>query len=264
MVDSLVIVGCGGAGVKFLSHIRKFTNHRCIGINDASGEIRVDREKIRIVESVHGNMIFQIYPWIKEISAENIVVVGGLGGEIGTNVAKIIGEAHGKKSNIYGIFSEPFRSESSFRRERTKEAKKVIRERYRGVFYLPNDALVDYYPNLKMEESMMLHPVVMRHIIQDFERMILKNSMNISLKGEMGIGIGFGSGKERIRLAVEDALDSPWLMEGKKYAFITGNVDREDVEVVLRNYNFEFWEFYNTEEYGEEIKATIIGKNEKN
>ncbi len=255
-----MVIGCGGAGVRFLNHIRKFTRSRCVGINDASGEIRVSREKITIVDSVHGTMFFQVYPWLRDLGGENMIIIGGLGGEIGTNLAKLMGEVYGKKYNLYGIFAEPFRSESSFRRTREEVARKKIDETYRAVFYLPNDALVDYYPNLKMEESMMIHPVVMRHVIQDFERIILKNSLNISLSGRMGLGVGFGSGKERIRLAVEDALDSPWHVGNPRYAFFSGNVDREDIEVVVRDYDFEFWDFYRTEEYGEQIKATILSK----
>ncbi len=262
-MDSLLILGCGGAGVKFLNYVREFTKSPMLGINDASGDIRVSREKMEMVDSVHGDMFLQVYPWLREIRGENIMVLAGLGGVVGTNLVKLIGSAIGKRKNLHGVMVEPFSFESSVRKERAESIKESVERNYRSVIYLANDPLAKYYSALKMEESMKIHPIIMGHYIKDFERMILKNSMNFGLSGVLGIGIGFGVGRERIRLAVEDAMDSPWLADGRRAVFISGNADREDVEVVMSEYDIEFWDFYSTEEYGEKIKATVISKNKK-
>ncbi len=259
-MHSLVLVGCGGAGVKFLKHVRKFVEATYFEVNDSSQGIKMDRRLAEMVDSVHGDMLSKIYPWLKEIRGEHVVVLAGLGGVIGTEASKLIGKALGKSTNLYGIFAEPFSMESPERKRRSEGAKVAIERDYRAVFYLPNDPLVRYYPNLSIKDVLEVHPVVIQHLLQDFQRMILKNSMNIDLRGVLGLGIGFGVGKERIRIAIEDALDSPWHLGEVRYAFISGDVDREDVEIVAREYGFDFWDFYKTQEYGERIKVTAISK----
>ena len=257
---SLVLVGCGGAGVKFLNHVRRFVTVPAYSINESSADIKVERHLAEMVDSVHGTMVYEVYPWLKLIRGENVIVMSGLGGVTGTGIAKLIGRALKKNSTLYGIFAEPFSMESPERRRVSEEAKSVLEENYHTLFYLPNDALVKYYPNLSIKDVLEVHPVVIQHLIQDFQRVIMKNTMNIELRGVLGLGIGFGVGKERIRIAIEDALDSPWHVGEVRYAFISGNVDREDVEIVAREYGFDFWDFYRTQEYGERVKVTAISK----
>ncbi len=256
---NLAVLGCGGAGIKFLSEIECNSNIHCIGINDVSGDIRVSRDKAMMVDSIHGAMAFELYPWLENIAAERIVVLAGLGGVIGTSIAKLIGAVLGKKHELYGIFAEPFSFESPERGQRCNEAKHVINTTYRAVIYLPNDPIVKYYPNLSMAESMKIHGVVMRHLIHDFEHMV-NHALQFGLRGELGVGIGFGVGRDRIRLAIEDAIDSPWHKGSKRYTLFSGNLEREDIAVVARAYDFEYWDFVRTNEYGEQVKVTILSK----
>ncbi|GEM_PF-2694145 len=256
----LVVVGCGGAGTKFLQFVRKFIKSPSITINEHSSDILVDRSKAIMADSVHGKMIYEIYPWLQNISGENILVLGGLGGVVGTNISKLIGKALRKKSNVYGIFAEPFSAESEIRTKIARKAKNDIDKNYHAVIYLPNDKLIDYYPNLTMKEALEVHYVVIKHIVQDFERQIIRNMGKIEFRGTIGVGIGFGSGRERIRVSIEDALDSPWHVGTPRYAFFSGNLEREDIKVIIREYDFEYWDLYKTEEYGEEVKSVIFSR----
>ena len=256
---NLAILGCGGAGIKFLSDIECISNILCIGINDVSGNIKITRDKAIMVDSIQDDIAFELYPWLENIAAERIVVLAGLGGIIGTSIAKLVGTVLGKKHEVYGIFAEPFSFESPERGQRCNEAKSVINKTYRAVVYLPNDPLVKYYSNLAMAESMKIHGVVMRHLVHDFEYMV-NYASQFGLQGVLGVGIGFGVGRDRIRLAIEDAIDSPWHNGNRRYALFSGNLEREDIEVVVKAYDFEYWDFVRTDEYGEQVKVTVLSR----
>ncbi len=259
-MNSIVLVGCGGAGIKFLSYVRRFTTGTSISINDSRADIVVNRNRIGLGDSLPISMIYEIYPWLEKISGANVIVLAGLGGNTGTQLAETIGVALHSKSRLIGIFSEPFSSESPERLDRTEKAMSNILKNYATVILLSNEALAKYYPHLPINKMFNLHPIIMRYLIQDIERLIIKNMVNFEFTGRLGVGIGFGAGKDRIRLAINDAMDSPWHAGRKRYAFITGDAEREDVKITIGQYDFEFWDFYPTEEYGEKIRATVFSK----
>ncbi len=256
---SILLISCGGAGKRFIEEVRKAGPFKTLTINDSLADINVSESAAKLADSLVDKQAFELFPWLEKIEYEYIVVIAGLGGLMGSSMAVIIGKALHRRAKIYGMFSEPFKNEGKSRVKTTIWAKKEIEKTYRGAFYLSNEEIFNYYPNLKIGDAMRIHPVVMKHLLRDMYLAVIPRRPSW-LEGNMGAGVGFGVGRERIRLAIEDAVDSPWLTPGEKYAVVSGDIDKEDVEPVIKHYDFEDWIFYHTQEHGSEIKVTVISK----
>jgi len=256
-VYSSVILGCGGAGVRFGRFVAQFSRSKFVSIDRAGADIVVNPNKLAMVPNLSARMLVEVFPWVEAIDSEVILVIAGLGGVVGTGVAELVGRAFSSRRTVIGMFTEPFSGESPSRVQRSRDALERMLKNYSAVIPMSNAKIADYYPNLAINDAMNIHPIVLRHLVQDFERMLIpRNYMPV---GRVGVGVGFGVGKERIRLAIEDALDSPWLFGTNRAVLVSGDVEHEDVELVLRDYDFEHWELYRTGEYGEQIKATVLG-----
>jgi len=256
----LGVVGCGGAGSRFARYVENETGIRSIRINDHGGDINVDRKLVYAYADVSPKVISQAFPWMMKLSFPYLFVVAGLGGGSGTGAAKLIGKARKAKSKLIGIFTLPFSSENKERRIRAEEAVKDIERYYDMYFVLDNDGLVKHYSHVPINVAMSISAEVMKHIVLDFKRIFLKNLINVNVSGELGVGIGMGVGKERIRVAIEDALDSPWIKGEKKIMLFSGDIELEDVEPVVKYYDPVFVDVYRTKEYGERVKVTILTK----
>ncbi len=256
-MDILSLVGCGGAGSKFARYVSERTGVRATVINDSGGDINLDGNKAEAYVSVGANILSSTFPWLKRIGSQNTFVLAGLGGVLGTSVVRLI--ANSKRNiDLYGIFTLPFKTENEGRRKRAMEAMKDIERGFTGYIILDNDGLIRHYSNIPIPVAMEIPAEVMRHIVLDFRNMVIKNAMNLRLAGRMGVGIGFGVGKERIRVAIEDALDSPWITDGRKVMLFSGDLDAEEVKYVVRDYDVDFYDVYRTPEYGEEVKVTVL------
>ena len=256
----LGIVGCGGAGSRFARYVENETGIRSIRINDHGGDINVDRKLVYAYADVSPKIISQTFPWMMKLSFPYLFVVAGLGGVVGTSLVKLIGKGKKRSSRLIGIFTLPFSSENRERRKRAIEAKEMIERYYDIYFILDNDGLVNHYSYVPINVAMSIPAEVMKHIVLDFKRVIIKNFLNMNLRGEYGVGVGLGVGKEKIRVAIEDALDSPWIGNGKKVMVFSGNIEKEDVIPIVKSYDPAFVDVYHTHEYGERVKVTIISE----
>lgn len=260
IVEVIKLIGCGGAGSRFASYIAQEIGVDILRINDKHGDLNVDGRLIKAYEDVSPRLISQAFPWINRLSSPYLFVVAGLGGIVGTGAAKLIGKARKGKSKLIGIFTLPFSSENKERRIRAEKAVKDIERYYDMYFVLDNDGLVKQYSHVPINVAMSISAEVMKHIVLDFKRIFLKNLINVNVSGELGVGIGMGVGKERIRVAIEDALDSPWIKGEKKIMLFSGDIELEDVEPVVKYYDPAFVDVYRTKEYGERVKVTILTK----
>ena len=111
----LKVIGCGGSGIKFLNYVRRGIYVDAISINDSNSDIIVNRKIVGIYDSMHPSVFVHTFPWLKDIRASNIVVLSGLGGEIGTNIARIIGREYHNKLRLIGIFTTPFKTENNMK-----------------------------------------------------------------------------------------------------------------------------------------------------
>ncbi len=253
----LALIGCGGAGSKFASYVARYTGVRATTINEHAADIVVDKKKVEAYATVDKKLISMAFPWLARINSPYVFVLAGLGGNLGTNLVRIIGKTK-RRSKLIGLFTLPFSSENKVRRETAQGVLADIEMYYDMYFVLDNDGLVNYYSNIPITAAMSIPTEVMRHIVLDFRNMLIKNMMSVPLKGKLGIGIGFGAGKNRMEVAIEDALDSPWIDGGRRIMLFSGDIELEDAKVASRNYNPIFVDVYRTSEYGDEVKVTIM------
>ncbi len=254
----LTILGCGGAGVRFAEYVTSQLSVRPIFINEHDGDIKVDKKKVMAYATVDKKLINMAFPWIPRISSPYIFVLAGLGGVLGTNIARILGKAKRSQNKLIGLFTLPFSSENRGRIELAREALKDIRKSYDMYFILDNDGLLKHYSHIQIRVAMNIPPEVMKHIILDFRNILIKNMLSVPLRGELGVGVGFGSGKNRLEVAINDALDSPWISDGDMVMLFTGDVDIEDARMAAKPYDPVFLDVYRTPYYGEDVKVTII------
>jgi len=257
-VHTLSVIGCGGAGNKFLDYIPDIPEIQKISINTEHGDVIVDSDRIGVYMTAPRNIILSQFPWIQKIDSEDVFLIAGLGGNTGSEICRILARAVGRKRRLWGIFTLPFEWENEKRKALAREVLKDIKDIYRGYFLMENEKLAKQYPELKIEIAMGIPAVVTKHIIVDFLRIGMKNMLHRKIRGEFGVGVGFGVGKNRIQVAIEDAMSSPWLGSGKKLIFISGDAEREEVGYVVKRYSPVLWDTHITKEYGEKIKATVI------
>ncbi len=257
-MGTLKVLGCGGAGSRFLRYIRRSTPVEGYSINDKNSDIIVDPQKVIAYADVSSPLIMRAFSWVSHITEPYIFVLAGLGGDLGTSLAHLIGNAKRSKATLIGIFTLPFSSENMERRAYAIKALEKIEKLYHIYFVLDNDGLVRHYSHVPINVAMQIPPEVMKHIIIDFQRVLLKNMLNVKLQGRVGVGVGLGSGKNKLQVAIEDALDSPWLSEGKKIMLFSGELELEDAEIASKPYNPEFVDVYFTHEYGDQVKVTIL------
>ncbi len=244
--------------MRLLRHIPSSENIQKLSVNKVSGDIIVNPEDLEMYENTPASIIGERFGWMREIKGEDVFLLSGLGGFTGSMVCRLIGKVFGKKKRLWGLFIYPFSREGETRKENAERTLKDVEEHYRGYILMDNDSLLRHYPNLKLEIAMEIPGVVAKHLVVDFLRMGLKNMLHKTMYGKMGIGVGFGVGKERIEIAIEDALTSPWIRGGKKIILISGNLEKEDAKYVVEKHAPIFWDVYTTEEYGEQVKATVI------
>ncbi len=255
---SISVIGCGGAGVRLLDYIPAIGQIQKISINTIRGDIVIDPEELKMYENIPSTLVNERLKWIREIKSNDVFLLAGLGGQTGSTICKIIGKAIGKRKRLWGIFILPFAHEGDERRKVADKTLKYVAEFYRGYILMDNDSLARHYPDLKLEVAMEIPGVVAKHIVIDFLRIGLKNMLNKKMRGNMGVGIGFGVGKERIKVAIEDALRSPWIAGGDRIILISGRLQKDDAKYIVEKYEPYFWDVYTTDEYGEQVKATVI------
>ncbi|MCD6370821.1 MAG: cell division protein FtsZ, partial [Thermoplasmata archaeon] len=173
-MEMLGVVGCGGAGSRFARYVENETGIRSIRINDHGGDINVDRKLVYAYADVSPKIISQAFPWMMKLSFPYLFVVAGLGGLVGTSLVKLIGKGR-RSSRLIGIFTLPFSSENRERRKRAMEAKEIIEKYYDIYFILDNDGLVNNYSYVPINVAMSIPAEVMKHIVLDFKRVIIKN-----------------------------------------------------------------------------------------
>jgi len=256
-VDILSVVGFGGAGAKFARYVSQRTGVPAFVLNDSGADLNIPGSRLEPYVSVSPGMLATTFPWIKRIGTEHTFVLAGLGGVLGTSAVRIFSRAR-KGIHLYGLFTLPFFSENQGRKERAKEALGDIEENFQAYILLDNDGLMRHYSNLPIHVAMDIPAEVMKHVVMDFRNIVLKNITSLKLGGKLGVGVGFGVGKERIRVAIEDALDSPWISDGSRIMLFSGELDEEDVRYVVREYDADFYAVHRTPEYGEEVKVTIL------
>ncbi len=249
------VIGCGGAGSRFLRYLVRSLEFDGISINDANSDIVVDRNNVIAYSSAPKNYIEKQFSWINNIYGELTFVIAGLGGDIGTGLSRMLGKMK-KDSLLYGIFTFPFSSENESRLNKARDALKDIEKTFDGYFLIDNDSLVRFYSSVPIKIAMSIPAELAYHIINDFVYLVANKPS--FFKNAMGIGVGFGVGRERILISTQEALRSPWLKGNKMAILVSGDIDEEDARIALKHYSFDILKVRKDLSYGDKVKSLIV------
>jgi len=145
---------------------------------------------------------------------EVLFLFSGLGGETGSYIAPLITELAHYTTMTFASVCLPFSVEGSNRRAMAKEGLVRLKAASHMVAVYANDPLIKLAPNLPLSKAFGVMDHIMLSLPTDLCQCLTAEAMPL-LKENMGrkelrAGIGYGLGLERERLAVEDALTSPW------------------------------------------------------
>jgi cell division protein FtsZ len=158
-------------------------------------------------------------PWKKRLveavgRPDVLFLFSGLGGETGSYIAPLISELTHYTTMTFTSVCLPFSVEGSNRRAMAKEGLARLKAASHLVAVYANDPLIKLAPNLPlgkafgvMDQIMLSLPANLCQCLTAEALPVLKENLG---RRELRAGIGYGMGLEKERLAVEDALSSPW------------------------------------------------------
>ncbi|MCG7845070.1 MAG: hypothetical protein MIO90_06540 [Methanomassiliicoccales archaeon] len=167
-------------------------------------------------------------------------IFSGLGGETGSCLSPLIAELAHYSTLTFASVCLPFSVEGVGRRSLAKEGLARLRSAADMVAVYANDPLIKLAPNLPlgkafgvMDQIMLSLPMEM---CQSLTAEALPQLKEHFARRELRAGIGYGMGFDKERLAVEDALSSPWfpsaefVPDGVFMMVTQGGMDRLCVE----------------------------------
>ena len=195
---NIVVVGCGGSGNNTINRLKN------IGVDGVTTiAINTDRQHLEMIKADKKVLIGRSitkglgaggYPEIGRKAAElargvleellagaNLVFVcAGLGGGTGTGSAPVVAEIAKKQGAIViGMVQTPFKMERA-RIDKAKEGLKELKEYTDTVIVLDNNKLVEYVPNLPIEQAFSVMDQIISETIKGITDTITKPSlMNI-------------------------------------------------------------------------------------
>ena len=145
---------------------------------------------------------------------EVLFLFSGMGGETGSFIAPLITELTHYTTMTFSSVCLPFSVEGSNRRTMAKEGLARLKAASHMVAVYANDPLIKLAPNLPLGKAFGVMDQIMLSLPTDLCQCLTAEAIpllkeNLGRK-ELRAGIGYGMGLEKERLAVEDALTSPW------------------------------------------------------
>ena len=164
--------------------------------------------------------------------AKMVIIVAGLGGETGTDVAPVVARIAREKevTLTVGVVTIPFQFEGTNKILKALDGIEEMRKHVDALFIIDNQCLTEIYNDLdqsnafaKSDETLstavrslycLITPIDPR-VCMDF------NDVNYTLRkgGNAFIVSGFGSGERRVTKALENALESPLLKSCDVFSF---------------------------------------------
>ncbi|MFP3909317.1 MAG: cell division protein FtsZ [Archaeoglobaceae archaeon] len=189
-------------------------------------------------------------------SSDMVFICGGMGGGTGTGAAPVIAEIAKKQGAIVvGMVQTPFRVEKA-RTWKAEEGLEELRKRADTVVVLDNNKLVEYVPNLTIEQAFSVMDQLVSETIKGVTNTITQPSlMNIdfadvkAVMGEGGVAVMLvGESKSQTKAddVVKDCLNHPLLEVDYRGAtgaliHISGGADLtiKEAEEIVQNLTFE-------------------------
>ena len=174
--------------------------------------------------------------------ADMVFITAGMGGGTGTGAAPIVAKV-AKDLGILtvGVVTRPFTFEGKKRGEHAELGIKFLKKYVDSLVIVPNDKLLETVEeNTSLLEAFEMADEVLKQGIQGISELIINDALiNLDFadvttvmkdRGIAHMGVGRGSGEDRVAQAVKDAIESPLLetsIDGAKAVLInvTGGYD---------------------------------------
>jgi len=263
----IAVVGVGGAGCNTVDRMMKsgLKSAQTIAVNTDQLHLKVVQahKRVLIGSSVTKGLGAGGFPEVAtkcaEMSKEKlrevidqkelVFIAAGMGGGTGTGAAPVIAEvAKEAGAIVVSVVSMPFRLERA-RLQKAKWGLERLAAKSDTVIVIENDRLVNYVPNLPINEAFNLADAITGKAISGIsDTIMLPSLMNIDFadvksvmesKGFALISMGEGHGTDRIEQVVRNTMEHPLLdasYEGAKGALLhinggTGLTLGEGIEI---------------------------------
>jgi cell division protein FtsZ len=254
------VVGVGGGGCNAINRMvdAELQGVSFIAINtDRQALSRCKAEtKIQIGEKLTGGRGAGANPEIGQRAAEEtldeitsylqdadmVFVTAGMGGGTGTGAAPIVAKAAMDLGALtVAVVTRPFSFEGKKRKDRSDQGIQYLRNFVDSLVIIPNDKLISTSErNTSMIEAFAMADDVLRRGVQGISDLISEYGLvNVDFadvktimtgRGIAHMGVGIGSGENRIEEAVKNAVESPLLetcIDGAKaiLLYVAGGYD---------------------------------------
>ena len=221
--------------------------------------------------------------------AKMVIIVAGLGGETGTDVAPVVARIAREKevTLTVGIVTIPFQFEGTERIQMALAGIEEMRKHVDALFVINNEHLTEIDNDLNPSNAFLKTDEALTTVISSLYCLITPidprvcmdfNDVNYTLRkgGNAFIVSGFGSGERRVTKALENALESPLLKSCDVFSFkiilmiIYYNRDSESpllmeemnqIQEFMENFDHEvdvIWAPAHDSTLKDQIKVTIL------
>jgi len=237
---SVSVVGCGGGGCNTINRIADegIEGAELVAINTDAQDLQHSKAntKLLIGKEICGGRGAGSVPKQGEEAArededeiEKIVqdqdmvfITAGMGGGTGTGSAPVVAEIANEYALTVAIVTTPFTAEGEARRVNADGGLEKLRQHADTVIVVPNDKLLDFAPNLPLQQAFRICDEVLMRSVKGITELITKpNLVNLDfadVKTIMGgggvamIGLGDSSATtDKAEDSVTKALESPLL-----------------------------------------------------
>lgn len=234
------VVGCGGGGCNTINRIAKegIEGAELVALNTDAQDLQnsLASTKLLIGKETCGGRGAGSVPQQGEESArededeiEHIVqdqdmvfITAGMGGGTGTGSAPVVAEIASEHALTVAIVTTPFTAEGEARRTNADGGLKKLRKHADTVIVVPNDRLLDFAPNLPLQQAFRICDEVLMRSVKGITELITKpNLVNLDFAdvrtimeggGVAMIGLGESDATtDKAQDSVSGALDSPLL-----------------------------------------------------
>ena len=179
------------------------------GGDPEKGRTAAEESKDEISQSIQG--------------ADMVFITAGMGGGTGTGAASIVAEiAKNQGILTVAVVTKPFEFEGSYRAKLAIEGINKLKENVDTLIVIPNERILDIIEDdVTQAEAFFKVDEILRQGVTGIANIIKKHSdINVDFadvssimrnKGYAHLGVGEGSGKNRVQDAINEAINSPLL-----------------------------------------------------
>ena len=214
----------------------------------AERSIQLDAEVMKCFYMDGHLNVKKIKPWITMeldkvlIGAEVLFIMAGMGGQVGSDIAPIVAQ-RAKKLGIVtmALVTRPFSFEGKMRWNRAQKGIEYLTNFVDSLVIIPNDRLIDSSEkNTSFMDAFAMADDVLRQGVQGISDLISKEGyVNVDYadvrttmegRGVAHMGVGVGSGDNKVEEAVRNAIESPLLetsVDGARsiLLYVSGGLD---------------------------------------